>query len=282
MTVMHAVGFSHRFIMGQRHGAGPADGGRRGVQHRLDRPRPRRREYQVIDEFQGRSGRLSFLQAGRFLELDKGRLVAYIQDLNDKGSELQKIFVLQRAEGTRRPRWWWRRKGWSRSTTTDCQWLTLKDGSRYEGTSIPASSRSPSSTEYSLVIRQQEMEHSNRKAAAKLTMALLGTQDNQLMAELQWRLSLPCPSWCSPSWWCRWRGSTPSGRYAKLPPAILLYLLLPCCSSAARSHRQRASAPLARHVPGALVYLLLIGLPLSLQGTSWWNGMKGTSSGKSA
>ena len=69
--------------------------------------------------------------------------------------------------------------------------MTLKDGSRYEGQFTGKQFQISNFDEYSLVIRQQEMERSNRKAAAKPTMALLGTQDNQLMAELQWRLSLP-------------------------------------------------------------------------------------------
>ena len=46
----------------------------------------------MIDEFKADPG-IFFLQAGRFWSSTKGRLVAYIQDLNDKGSELQKIFV---------------------------------------------------------------------------------------------------------------------------------------------------------------------------------------------
>lgn len=65
------------------------------------------------------------------------------------------------------------------------------------------------------------------------------------------------------------------GRYAKLLPAILLYLSYFLLLSAARSAIDSGRLP---HWPGMflvpLVYLLLIGLPLNLQGTSWWNGVK--------
>jgi lipopolysaccharide export LptBFGC system permease protein LptF len=112
---------------------------------------------------------------------------------------------------------------------------------------------------------------------------LLGTQDNQLMAELQWRLSLPLsilvltfPGGADGA------GQSPSGRYAKLLPAILLYLSYFLLLSAARSAIDSGRLP---HWPGMflvpLVYLLLIGLPLNLQGTSWWNGVKGNCSRES-
>ena len=67
-----------------------------------------------------------------------------------------------------------------------------------------------------------------------------------------------------------------SPRYAKLLPAIVLYLSYFLLLSAARSAIDSGRLP---HWPGMflvpLVYLLLIGVPLNLQGTSWWNGVKG-------
>ena len=108
-------------------------------------------------------------------------------------------------------------------------------------------------------------------------MALLGTQDNQLMAELQWRLSLPLSILVLTFLVVPMARVNPrQGRYAKLLPAILLYLSYFLLLSAARSAIDSGRLP---HWPGMflvpLVYLLLIGLPLNLQGTSWWNGMKG-------
>ncbi|MNF73225.1 Lipopolysaccharide export system permease protein LptF [compost metagenome] len=120
------------------------------------------------------------------------------------------------------------------------------------------------------------MERSNRKAAAKPTLELLGTQDSQLMAELQWRLSLPLSILVLTFLVVPLARVNPrQGRYAKLLPAILLYLSYFLLLSAARSAIDSGRLP---HWPGMflvpLVYLLLIGLPLNLQGTSWWNGVK--------
>ena len=73
------------------------------------------------------------------------------------------------------------------------------------------------------------------------------------------------------------------GRYAKLPPAILLYLSYFLLLSAARSAIDSGRLPpLARDVPGAPGLSALIGLPLSQPaGTSWWNGSKGNCSRES-
>ncbi|WP_349919789.1 LPS export ABC transporter permease LptF [Aeromonas veronii] len=276
MTVMHAVGFSHRFVMRSALVLALLTATVAAFNTGWVAPQAKEREYQVIDEFKADPG-ISFLQAGRFMELDKGRLVAYIQDLNDKGSELQKIFVLQRAEGTSPPSVVVASEGHVTADSNGLQWLTLIDGSRYEGQFTGKKFQVSEFSEYSLVIRQQEMERSNRKAAAKPTMALLGTQDNQLMAELQWRLSLPLSILVLTFLVVPLARVNPrQGRYAKLLPAILLYLSYFLLLSAARSAIDSGRLP---HWPGMflvpLAYLLLIGLPLNLQGTSWWNGVKG-------
>ena len=101
------------------------------------------------------------------------------------------IFVLQRAEGNNPPSVVVATEGVVTVDENGLQWLTLMDGSRYEGNFSGKQFQISDFREYGLVIRQQEMERSNRKAAAKPTMELFGTQDNAMMAELQWRLSLP-------------------------------------------------------------------------------------------
>jgi lipopolysaccharide export system permease protein len=210
------------------------------------------------------------------MELDKGRLVVYIQELNDKGSRLQKIFVLQRSQEGKPPSVVVATEGVVTVDENGLQWLTLKDGSRYEGHFSSKQFQISEFDEFSLVIRQQEMERSSRKAAAKPTLDLLGTQDNGMMAELQWRLSLPLSILVLTFLVVPLARVNPrQGRYAKLLPAILLYLSYFLLLSAARSAIDSGRLP---HWPGMflvpLAYLLLIGLPLNLQGTSWWNGIK--------
>lgn len=275
MTVMHAVGFSHRFVMRNAMVLALLTAAFAVFNTGWIAPFAKEREYQVIDEFKADPG-VSFLQSGRFMELDKGHLVAYIQDLDDKGVRLQKIFVLQRADGNRPPSVVVASEGVVSVDNNGLQWLTLKDGSRYEGHFTSKAFQVSEFSEYGLIIRQQELEQSNRKAAAKPMKELIGTQDNSLMAELQWRLSLPLSIPVLTFLVVPLARVNPrQGRYAKLLPAILLYLSYFLLLSVARSAIDSGRLP---HWPGMflvpLAYLLLIGLPLNLQGTSWWNGVK--------
>ncbi|PJG59132.1 LPS export ABC transporter permease LptF [Aeromonas cavernicola] len=276
MTVMHAVGFSHRFVMRSAMLLALLTAAVAAFNTGWIAPQAKEREYQVIDKFKADPG-ISFLQAGRFMELDKGRLVAYIQELNDNGSALQKIFVLQRAEEGKSPSVVVASEGVVSVDDNGLQWLTLKDGSRYEGDFSGKQFQISDFKEYGLVIRQQELEYSSRKAAAKPTMELLGTQDNSLMAELQWRISLPLSIPVLTFLVVPLARVNPrQGRYAKLLPAILLYLSYFLLLSAARSAIDSGRLP---YWPGMflvpLAYILVIGLPLNMQGTSWWNGLKG-------
>lgn len=275
MTVMHAVGFSHRFVMRNALLLALFTAVVAAINTGWIAPQAKEQEYQVIDEFKSDPG-ISFLQAGRFMELDKGRLVAYIQDLNDNGSTLQKIFVLQRADGSNAPSVVVATEGVVTVDDKGLQWLTLKDGSRYEGDFSGKQFQISDFSEYGLVIRQQELEHSSRKAAAKPTMELFGTDDNSLMAELQWRLSLPISILVLTVLVVPLARVNPrQGRYAKLLPAIMLYLSYFLLLSAARSAIDSGRLP---HWPGMFLvplgYLLFIGVPLNLQGTRWWNGVK--------
>ncbi|MGL5949776.1 MAG: LPS export ABC transporter permease LptF [Aeromonas sp.] len=276
MTVMHAVGFSQHFVQRSAMLLALLTASVAAVNTAWLAPNAKEREYQVIDQFKADPG-IAFLQPGRFLELDRGRLVAYIQDLSDSGSGLNKIFLLQRSKGGKAPSVVVASQGKVTVDDKGLQWLTLLDGARHEGHFGQKQFQISRFGEYSVIIRQQEVEQAKRKSAAKPTRELFGTTDNSLMAELQWRLSLPISILVL----CYLvvplaRVNPRQGRYAKLLPAILLYLSYFLLLSAARSAIDSGRLP---HWPGMflvpLAYLLLIGLPLNLQGTPWWNGIKG-------
>jgi lipopolysaccharide export system permease protein len=164
MTVMHAVGFSHVSSWAAP-GAGLADRRRRGVQHRLGRPQAKEREYQVIDEFKADPGISSCRPAASWSSTR--RLVAYIQDLNDKGRSCRKSSCCngprvahpvsgggQRGAGDRRQQ---------RLAVADPEgWLALRGA--FHRQAVPGLR---SSVEYSLVIRQQEMERSSRRRPSR-------------------------------------------------------------------------------------------------------------------
>ncbi|MBZ6068123.1 LPS export ABC transporter permease LptF [Aeromonas schubertii] len=278
LTVMHAVGFSHRFVMRNAMILALVTALVAVANTLWVAPYAKEREYQVMDQFKSDPG-VSLLQEGRFLELDKGRSVAYIQELNGRGTELGKVFLLQHGEGSTPPSLVVADTGEITIDKEGLQWLTLKDGTRYEGNFSGKAFRISDFGSYGVVIRQRDLETSQRKSSAKSTDELLrGDLDNELMAELQWRLSLPLSIPVLTFLVVPLARVNPrQGRYAKLLPSILLYLSYFLLLSAGRSAIASGSLP---HWPGMflipLAYLLFIGLPLNLQGTAWWNRTKVT------
>ncbi|MDX1267880.1 MAG: LptF/LptG family permease, partial [Oceanisphaera sp.] len=92
-------------------------------------------------------------------------------------------------------------------------------------------------------------------------------------AELQWRLALPLSMLVLTLAVVPLAVVNPrQGRYAKLLPAILLYLAYFLLQSASRSAVEGGSLPVW---PGLyivpLLFLLLVTVPLNLRETAWWN-----------
>ncbi|MDO2948382.1 LPS export ABC transporter permease LptF [Aeromonas simiae] len=276
MTVMHAVGFSHRFVMNNAMVLALLTASVAVVNTLWIAPAAKEREYQVMDEFKADPG-ISLLQEGRFMVLDKGRTIAYIQDLDNRGTQLHRVFVVQRAEGKVPPSLVVADEGEVTMDKEGLQWLTLKNGQRFEGHFAGKEFRISEFARYGVVIQQRDLEQSNRKSTAKPTTELLHADiDDELMAELQWRISLPLSILVLTFLVVPLARVNPrQGRYAKLLPAILLYLSYFLLLSAGRSAIASGALP---HWPGMFLiplgYLLFIGLPLNLQGTAWWNQHK--------
>jgi lipopolysaccharide export system permease protein len=231
-----------------------------------------------MDQFKADPG-IALLQEGRFMELDKGRTVAYIQELSNRSTDLKKIFVVQQAENGKPPSLVVSDTGKVSIDKDGLQWLTLNDGTRYEGQFTGKAFRISDFSSYGVVIQQRNLEESKRKSTAKPTSELLQSGlSKDLMAELQWRISLPLSIPVLTYLVVPLARVNPrQGRYAKLLPAILLYLSYFLLLSAGRSAIASGALP---YWPGMLLiplgYLLLIGLPLNLQDTAWWNRTRRT------
>ncbi|SIR49928.1 lipopolysaccharide export system permease protein [Aeromonas sp. RU39B] len=278
MTVMHAVGFGPRLVMGSAMLLALLTAGVAVVNTLWVAPEAKEREYQVMDQFKADPG-IALLQEGRFMELDKGRTVAYIQELSNRSTDLKKIFIVQQAENGKPPSLVVSDTGKVSIDKDGLQWLTLNDGTRYEGQFTGKAFRISDFSSYGVVIQQRNLEESKRKSTAKPTSELLQRGlSKDLMAELQWRISLPLSIPVLTYLVVPLARVNPrQGRYAKLLPAILLYLSYFLLLSAGRSAIASGALP---YWPGMLLiplgYLLLIGLPLNLQDTAWWNRTRRT------
>ncbi|WP_375057177.1 LPS export ABC transporter permease LptF [Zobellella sp. DQSA1] len=229
--------------------------------------------YQLRDQIQSDPG-FAVLREARFMSLDGGRIVAYVEELkpDSAGDRLNRLFVVQRGQALQAPSIVVADGGRIHERDGG-QWLTLEEGRRYSGTPGNRQFDVAEFGEYSAYIRPVEVEESEHKAAASDSAALWQSEELQDITELQWRLVMPLSALVLTLMVVPLAVVNPrQGRYAKLLPAILLYLAYFLLQSAARSAVEAGSLPV---YPGLytvpLLFLLLVALPLNLLETAWWS-----------
>lgn len=229
--------------------------------------------YQVREEVKADPG-FALLRQARFMSLDGGRVVVYIEELNNDGvsSSLDRLFVAQRGQTQQAPSIVVANSGRFQERDGG-QWLTLDQGRRYSGVPGTRAFDVAEFDEYSAFVRASEVGEVERKEAATDTKALLHSSALLDKAELQWRLSLPLSMLLLTLVVVPLAVINPrQGRYAKLLPAIMLYLAYFLLQSASRSAMEAGSLPL---YPGLysvpLGFLFLVALPLNVRETAWWN-----------
>ncbi|MGO1247255.1 MAG: LPS export ABC transporter permease LptF [Oceanisphaera sp.] len=231
--------------------------------------------YQIREEVKADPG-FALLRQARFMSLDGGRVVAYIENLDTKkeagNSSLSRLFVVQRAQNEQAPSIVVADSGRFHERDGG-QWLTLDNGRRYSGEPGTRAFDVAEFDEYSAFIQGGDIDDVERKESSASSKVL--SQSNKIddIAELQWRVSLPLSMLVLVFLVVPLAVINPrQGRYAKLLPGILLYLAYFLLQSAARSAVEAGSLPI---YPGLytvpLGFLLLVGLPLNLRETAWWS-----------
>ncbi len=168
---------------------------------------------------------------------------AFVQSLQP---HLEKVFVAHTpAEGSdTRPSVVMAEEGGIERRTDGSQWMVLSNGKRYE--------QAPEELDYSILhferyrvyLREQEGNQSQRRLWSLPTKQLIGSEDLTQIAELQWRISLPLTIPILTLMVVPLAAVNPrQGRYAKLLPAILLYLSYYLMLSAARSALEEGKIP---------------------------------------
>ena len=234
-------------------------------------------QYRVLDKVKADPGFFA-LDSGRFMNLDNGKVVAYIDRLDGKSEKkLTRIYILQQGSDAQAPSVVVSDSGSIKSDGSGLQWLTLNDGKRYEGPSNKGEFKISEFAEYRTWIQDKEgVAAERRKVTALYLPALLASDDPKAVAEWQWRVALPLSIPILTLIVVPMAVVNPrQGRYAKLLPAILLYLSYFLLLSAGKSALERGDLPA---VPGLylvpLIYLLLFALPLNLTDTRWRNRLR--------
>ncbi len=239
-------------------------------------PWAREAEYQLLDRARS-DPTLTALVGGRFLNVDSGRLVAYVDELEEEGTGLQRVFLLQQPRDGQVPTILVADSGQLSVDENGLQWLTLKNGRRYSGPMPGQEFKVSQFEEFSAWLQQRrEVIASTRKESATSVGELFHSKEIKQIAEWQWRVSLPLSILVLTLIVVPMAVVNPrQGRYAKLLPAILLYLSYFLLLSAGRSALERGTLPV---FPGLyavpVLYMLLFALPLNLAETRWWNGWR--------
>ena len=234
-------------------------------------------QYRLLDKVKADPGFFA-LDSGRFMNLDNGKVVAYIDRLEgDKEKSLSRVYVLQQGDDKQPPSVVVSDSGSIRPDQHGLQWLTLNDGKRYEGPNPKGEFRISEFSEYRTWIQDKEgVATESRNVSALSALALLAREDRKAVAEWQWRVSLPLSIPLLTLIAVPMAQVNPrQGRYAKLLPAILLYLSYFLLLSAGKSALERGQLPIW---PGLYLvpfcYLLLFALPLGLSETRWRNRLR--------
>ncbi|MBB6054347.1 LPS export ABC transporter permease LptF [Tolumonas osonensis] len=216
------------------------------------------------------------LESGRFLSLDGGQLTAYVEDVQESGRKLQRIFLLQRSPDPAEAAIIVAAEG---HLTTDAQgtpWVTLSDGKRYAGTPPSTKFSIANFSEYRAQLQRKDIEPSNRKAAAIPSARLYHGTTNKEIAEWQWRIALPLSIPVLTLIAVPLASVNPrQGRYAKLLPAVMLYLSYFLLLSAGQSAIERGQLPAT---PGLYIipaiFALLFAIPMNLKNTRLWQHLR--------
>ena len=182
-----------------------------------------------LEKAAGRQADVTALGAGRFNEIQNGKLTFYAERLSADKQTMENLFIAVRnQQDGSRPQQIVRAKSAYRKQdeATGDHFLVLVDGFRYEGVAGDAAYRVMQFDEYGVRIDLPGGDVTTTKREATPTATLLASDDPEDIAEVQWRLSMPLSvlsllllavPLC--------RSSPRQGRYGRLVIAILLFVI---------------------------------------------------------
>ena len=188
---------------------------------------------------------VDLLQKGQFQRSPDGSSVVFIDDIENK--KLSNVFVAQLTpRESVLPSVMFSNSGDVKELSDGRQVITMYNGTRYEGVPTQVNYMITTFEQYQGLIGQREVEHEDRDWEAIPTMQLIKDSNPKAQAELQWRISLVV---CIPLLTMLvvpLSAVNPrQGRFAKMGPAILIYLAYFLAISATKSALEDGGIPAA-------------------------------------
>lgn len=202
------------------------------------------KELKVMENLEAESG-LELLVKGQFQAAPDGQAVVFVDDITESGRALERVFVAQPVpRGSLLPNVVVAEKGYISELADGRQVLDLQQGTRVEGVPSRLDYSITDYENYQVLIGQREIRARHRDWDAMPTLELLKHSDLRAQAELQWRVSLVL---CVPLMTMivvPLSSVNPrQGRFAKLFPAVLIYLAYFLSISAAKSSIEDGQLP---------------------------------------
>jgi lipopolysaccharide export system permease protein len=184
---------------------------------------------------------LELLTPGRFQSQSNGRQVTYAKELNAQTGALEDVFIVQR-DNRGRPLLLYAERAAQRNLEGQGRFLVLEEGYRFEGAPGEANYIATEYGQYGVRLPDAGSAAQINEIEAQPTLALLRSEGSREQAQLHWRLSLPVLAFIVTLIAVPLAKTNPrQGRYAKLIPAIIIYLLYVTLLTATRSAIEEGS-----------------------------------------
>ncbi|MGQ3890042.1 LPS export ABC transporter permease LptF [Legionella sp. CNM-1927-20] len=211
---------------------------------------------------------------GRFRAISQGREVFYIESMSRNHQKAKNIFLARLSIKNNQPHWniLWANQAFAKTDKDSHEdYLILNKGNEYEGLPGQTDYRIVSFEQYQARLPHPTLE-SKRDVRSIQTKNLwpLNNPDKHKAAELQWRFSIPLMVLTLTLVAVPLSRVNPrSGKFAKLLPAIILYIIYANFMFVGRDWMIDGKIPVAIGIWWIHLVVLLIGLALI-----WRNWMK--------
>jgi lipopolysaccharide export system permease protein len=177
------------------------------------------------------------LKPARFHRLSNSAGVAYVQEVAEGGKSLRQVFLAGKDQGGDALSVMTAKTGTTvLDEKTGKRYLVLGQGVQYRGTPGQANYEEVEFATYQQYVPQPAVDAKPKKPSDMLsTFQLINTSGKEASAALQWRLAMPVLVLIVVGLAVPLARTQPrSGRYSKLIPAILLYVIYLVLANAAR------------------------------------------------
>ncbi|CEK09924.1 LPS export ABC transporter permease LptF [Legionella hackeliae] len=167
---------------------------------------------------------------GRFRQVSEGKQVFYVESMSRDHTKAQHIFLARQVIKEQKPQWdilWAERAFAETDPKTFEDYIVLQQGSEYEGLPGNADFQVAQFEQYKVRLPHPTITIQNdTRSASTASLLPFTNSDLRKAAELQWRLSIPLMVFSLTLVAVPLSRVNPrSGKYAKLLPAIVLFIV---------------------------------------------------------